>query len=186
MTMFKKDLATPDLQWTTPSDSRSEPEMPKGWKYRSLKLGPVTLPYYASPESQLILVSFVCFLCPGKAASSSIQSQLQSSANHVKACSTLLLDSVEQDSLIKTKTSTQAMLQTAHCTLHLRSSASSPARSPILSVSGLPSRSVVLATVSMSAHSCASIIPPISVTLSSLAYSWDAVQVYSGLRRAPS
>lgn len=39
----------------------------KGWKYKSLKLGPFTLPWYASPESQLILVSFVCFLCPGKA-----------------------------------------------------------------------------------------------------------------------
>ncbi|KAF2680720.1 MFS general substrate transporter [Lentithecium fluviatile CBS 122367] len=42
-----------------------EIEMPPGWKYKSLKLGPATLPWYASPESQLILVSFVCFLCPG-------------------------------------------------------------------------------------------------------------------------
>ncbi|CAA9962035.1 MFS-1 multi-domain protein [Pyrenophora teres f. maculata] len=40
-------------------------ENPKGWKYKNLKIGPVTLPCYASPESQLILVSFVCFLCPG-------------------------------------------------------------------------------------------------------------------------
>lgn len=41
-------------------------ERPKGWKYRSLRIGPIKLPCYASPESQLILVSFVCFLCPGK------------------------------------------------------------------------------------------------------------------------
>ncbi|KAI4655958.1 hypothetical protein J4E93_000674 [Alternaria ventricosa] len=40
-------------------------ERPKGWKYRSLRIGPIKLPCYASPESQLTLVSFVCFLCPG-------------------------------------------------------------------------------------------------------------------------
>jgi hypothetical protein len=142
MSRPRKDWATPNMQWTTPIVERSEHEMPKGWKYRSFKLGPFTLPYYASPESQLILVSFVCFLCPGKAASSGIQLQVQSITNHLKACSTLLLDSVVQDSLIKTKTSTQAMLQTAHFTLHLRSSASSLARLPILSVSGLPSHLV--------------------------------------------
>lgn len=37
------------------------------WKYKSLKFGPIIIPWYASPEAQLILVSFVCFLCPGKA-----------------------------------------------------------------------------------------------------------------------
>ena len=47
-------------------------EIPTGWRYKSSKLGPVALPCYASPESQLILVSFVCFLCPGKAPSHSI------------------------------------------------------------------------------------------------------------------
>lgn len=30
-----------------------------------MKFGPVSLPAYASPETQLILVSLVCFLCPG-------------------------------------------------------------------------------------------------------------------------
>lgn len=39
--------------------------IPKGWKYKSAKIGRFALPWYASPESQLILVSFVCFLCPG-------------------------------------------------------------------------------------------------------------------------
>jgi hypothetical protein len=42
-----------------------EVEAPTGWKYKSLKFGHITLPWYASPESQLVLVSFVCFLCPG-------------------------------------------------------------------------------------------------------------------------
>ncbi|CAN9115733.1 unnamed protein product [Alternaria alternata] len=46
-------------------DDQGSFERRRGWKYRSLGIGPVKLPYYASPESQLILVSFVCFLCPG-------------------------------------------------------------------------------------------------------------------------
>lgn len=33
----------------------------KGWMYKSFK----GLPWYASPPTQLVLVSFVCFLCPG-------------------------------------------------------------------------------------------------------------------------
>ncbi|KAF7172955.1 hypothetical protein CNMCM5623_005099 [Aspergillus felis] len=37
----------------------------KPWMYKPLKFGPFTLPWFASPEIQLILVSFVCFLCPG-------------------------------------------------------------------------------------------------------------------------
>ncbi|KAK0917967.1 hypothetical protein LTS16_022740 [Friedmanniomyces endolithicus] len=43
----------------------AEVEIPQGWMYRSRKLGPITFPWYASPQSQLILVAFVCFLCPG-------------------------------------------------------------------------------------------------------------------------
>ena len=35
------------------------------WKYKATKLGPLTIPPYASPEAQLFLVSMVCFLCPG-------------------------------------------------------------------------------------------------------------------------
>ena len=41
-------------------------DIPKGWKYKNLKIGPFTLPWYASPEAQLILVAVVCFLCPGR------------------------------------------------------------------------------------------------------------------------
>ncbi|KAF3919339.1 hypothetical protein ABW21_db0202980 [Orbilia brochopaga] len=40
-------------------------ERPPGWLYRERKIGPITIPYYASPISQLLIVSFVCFLCPG-------------------------------------------------------------------------------------------------------------------------
>ena len=46
--------------------SYSHDEAPlTGWKYKARKLGPITFPYYASPKAQLLLVAFVCFLCPG-------------------------------------------------------------------------------------------------------------------------
>lgn len=35
------------------------------WMYRTRRIGPLTIPAYASPASQLLLVAFVCFLCPG-------------------------------------------------------------------------------------------------------------------------
>lgn len=38
---------------------------PEGWMYRERKIGPLVIPWYASPKMQLIMVAFVCFLCPG-------------------------------------------------------------------------------------------------------------------------
>ena len=38
---------------------------PTGWMYKPWKLGPLKLSWYASPMTQLVLVAFVCFLCPG-------------------------------------------------------------------------------------------------------------------------
>ncbi len=35
------------------------------WMYRTRRIGPLTIPAYASPASQLLLVALVCFLCPG-------------------------------------------------------------------------------------------------------------------------
>jgi hypothetical protein len=40
--------------------------LPSSWMYKSLKLGGKSLPWYASPQVQIILVAFVCFMCPGK------------------------------------------------------------------------------------------------------------------------
>ena len=47
------------------AEERGEISRPTGWKYKSWKIGPWSIPWYASPSSQLIIVSFVCFLCPG-------------------------------------------------------------------------------------------------------------------------
>ncbi|KAK7415553.1 hypothetical protein QQX98_005799 [Neonectria punicea] len=40
-------------------------DLPRGWKYRQLRLFGRTLPWYASPRIQLGMVAFVCFMCPG-------------------------------------------------------------------------------------------------------------------------
>lgn len=39
-------------------------DTPTGWKYKKFKIGKKTV-WYASPSVQLVLVSMVCFLCPG-------------------------------------------------------------------------------------------------------------------------
>lgn len=38
--------------------------LPKGWKYATAKVFGHPI-WYASPKVQLLMVSFVCFLCPG-------------------------------------------------------------------------------------------------------------------------
>ena len=63
--------------YTTPAHEVASPTpepvtenvLPASWKYKSPKVAGIKLPWYASPEAQLILVAFVCFLCPGKSAS---------------------------------------------------------------------------------------------------------------------
>lgn len=37
----------------------------KNWRYRDFRVGRLYVPHYASPPAQLIIVSMVCFLCPG-------------------------------------------------------------------------------------------------------------------------
>lgn len=39
--------------------------LPPQRKYRQIKIGPFAFPWYASPQVQLVIVAFVCFLCPG-------------------------------------------------------------------------------------------------------------------------
>lgn len=64
------EKATPttdiDSQHHSQDGTHDEVDRPTGWMYKSRKIGPITIPYYASPKAQLILVAFVCFLCPGK------------------------------------------------------------------------------------------------------------------------
>jgi hypothetical protein len=49
----------------SPSTSITPQSTPYGWKHHKPQIGKWTLPCYASPFAQLIIVSFVCFLCPG-------------------------------------------------------------------------------------------------------------------------
>ncbi|KAJ5935300.1 DUF895 domain membrane protein [Penicillium verhagenii] len=41
------------------------PDMPQGWRYRQRRLFGLNIPWYASPKVQLVMVAFVCFMCPG-------------------------------------------------------------------------------------------------------------------------
>ena len=38
---------------------------PAGWKYTERRVAGVKIAWYASPAFQLVMVAFVCFLCPG-------------------------------------------------------------------------------------------------------------------------
>lgn len=40
-------------------------DLPPGWKYKRFSLFGFQFPWYASPKVQLLMVSFVCFMCPG-------------------------------------------------------------------------------------------------------------------------
>ncbi|KAI5460566.1 major facilitator superfamily domain-containing protein [Mariannaea sp. PMI_226] len=53
---------TADVEYGQDTDA---PALPRGWKYRQYSLFGKLLPWYASPQVQLVLVAFVCFMCPG-------------------------------------------------------------------------------------------------------------------------
>jgi hypothetical protein len=179
MAEARKGLTTTNTQFPAHSVEPREVEIPTGWKYKSLKLGPITIPWYASPESQLILVSFVCFLCPGKAVQHNIFLQ---ATDYAKACSMLSTALVVQGSLAKMLLLVTP--QTPRFTLLSLLSVSSPAPSPTPSASESPSHSVALDTVSTLAHIYATTTLITSAILSSPASCLDAVQVFSGLRKA--
>jgi len=40
-------------------------DLPKSWMYRRITIAGFKLPWFASPPVQLVIVSFVCFMCPG-------------------------------------------------------------------------------------------------------------------------
>lgn len=88
---------------------------------------------------------------------------------------------VVQDSLAKMLM--PVMPPTPRSTLLSPLSASSLARSSMLSASGLPSPSVALDTVCMLAHIYATTTLKTSATLFSLASYSDAVQAFSGLHK---
>ncbi|KAK6442521.1 hypothetical protein LTR95_001223 [Oleoguttula sp. CCFEE 5521] len=50
---------------TNPEDGVLTADRPAGWMYRERKIGPIRIPWFAGPEIQLLMVAFVCFLCPG-------------------------------------------------------------------------------------------------------------------------
>ena len=48
----------------TIDETTGQVDLPAGWMYKKFSIG-LGQTWYASPYFQLILVSFVCFMCPG-------------------------------------------------------------------------------------------------------------------------
>jgi hypothetical protein len=71
MALEQPPVPTGDMKETTRVESHPADEhtldgpRPTGWMHRERKIGNFSLSWYASPRTQLIMVSFVCFLCPG-------------------------------------------------------------------------------------------------------------------------
>lgn len=61
----EKPLSEVNTSHSVEDGTTTDIARPKGWMYRQYKIGPVTTSWYASPVAQLIIVAFVCFLCPG-------------------------------------------------------------------------------------------------------------------------
>jgi MFS family permease len=58
--------ATPDHSVSgSNSNSNTTLVLPNSWKYRRFTVAGYKLPWFASPPVQLIIVSIVCFMCPG-------------------------------------------------------------------------------------------------------------------------
>jgi MFS family permease len=55
------DVASADHSMT---DSNTL-QLPNSWKYRRFTIAGFKLPWFASPPVQLVIVSLVCFMCPG-------------------------------------------------------------------------------------------------------------------------
>jgi MFS family permease len=56
------EVNSPERSFVEPTGTL---ELPNSWKYKRLSLFGYKFPWYASPPSQLLIVSFVCFMCPG-------------------------------------------------------------------------------------------------------------------------
>ncbi|KAF2019719.1 MFS general substrate transporter [Aaosphaeria arxii CBS 175.79] len=56
------EVDAPELSTHEPTGTL---QLPNSWKYKRVKLFGFKFPWYASPPVQLVIVSLVCFLCPG-------------------------------------------------------------------------------------------------------------------------
>ncbi|KAF2191097.1 MFS general substrate transporter [Zopfia rhizophila CBS 207.26] len=68
-TLSTDDKATPPHEVGTPDHSVREHggtlQLPNSWKYKPFRFLGYKFPWFASPPVQLVIVSFVCFMCPG-------------------------------------------------------------------------------------------------------------------------
>ncbi|KAF2133266.1 MFS general substrate transporter [Dothidotthia symphoricarpi CBS 119687] len=55
------DVHTPEHSMT----DNNTLDLPNSWKYKRITIAGFKLPWFASPPVQLVIVAFVCFMCPG-------------------------------------------------------------------------------------------------------------------------
>lgn len=65
VTATSQDVNSPPESHTAAAEEAGHIVPPRSWMYKPLNVGPLKLPWYASPPVQLTMVAFVCFLCPG-------------------------------------------------------------------------------------------------------------------------
>ncbi|KAG9191625.1 MFS general substrate transporter [Alternaria panax] len=66
--MATKEEKQPPHDISSPENSLTDTntlDLPASWKYKRFTVAGFKLPWFASPPVQLVIVSFVCFLCPG-------------------------------------------------------------------------------------------------------------------------
>ena len=152
----------------------------KGWKYKQFKVGPWSTPYYASPRVQLVIVAFVCFMCPG------MFNALTGMGGGGMSKLVLIFLGASTNINQETKTQRLRMMPIARCTRHSPSSVSLLEPSPTRSVSSSLSPSVVSDIRSMSLPSSHTHTIRTTASLSLLASSWVSAPVFFGVLRAPS
>lgn len=62
------EKVSPSNEVASPAESEHEhaAALPTGWMYRDRRVLGLRIPHYASPQIQIILLGFTCFLCPGE------------------------------------------------------------------------------------------------------------------------
>lgn len=67
MSIHENEKAAPPAEVASDHSQPHEVQLdvPNTWKYKQLTIFGKKMPFYASPEVQLFLVSMVCFMCPG-------------------------------------------------------------------------------------------------------------------------
>lgn len=156
------------------------PDLPPGWKYRQRRIFGFNIPWYASPSVQLLLVAFVCFMCPG------MFNALVGLGGGGKTDATLADNMVRQTGLDCIKNDIDNLDRIRLCTVLLQSLASSVVLLSTSSVSDGRSHLEGLDTASTPSACWSPFTPALPASISSLGHGSVFVPVFCGPLKGPS